>query len=513
MKYIKLFEAFQSNILSKTLGYIDKESKSKFLDHVKKVCSEVDFPLSKLSDDYFQYLPFRKALEIIEPENGGLIWKYWLNTDGKLIEISKTDGEKSNSSTEENGILKGDDIYYNRDEYLKYVNPKSGDWMWFKKYSSADWRLGKVFRKSFEGEGYDDFIWFLNTYHDGSSPPGLDEFGNNWWDYGYKYSWGLYNDDFYAIRKGIAKEKDDKINYKLYNKVNTNAIGDIDSQFAIVFRFDKLVGTEYKKGVEIKGERDDSKSGATALMNDEDIRKKNIEKRLMELSKKELNIDNFDNLFQKTLFDKWILFFDKSMVLTNIDKIVKIFEGEDLEDDGNNYSKILQDWYSSISRSDKLRNDVLQFFNSLTADHNVKSKLTLKHFGKLESNQSNSMFLVLKKLYDFKTDLLSREMKKGPNTKKLSNKLEELGQLIINKIKPNKFNDIDDVVISVEKLKSIYAILTNKRYDFNRRWDSIIFYSKGLGGEYSKGDGDIDESTMENYILSIDKMIELVNKL
>jgi len=160
-----------------------------------------------------------------------------------------------------------------------------------------------------------------------------------------------------------------------------------------------------------------------------------------------------------------------------------------------------------------LRNDVLQFFNSLTADHNVRSKLTLKHFGKLESSQSNSMFLVLKKLYDFKTDLLSREMKKGPNTKKLSNKLEELGQLIINKIKPNKFNDIDDVVISVEKLKSIYSILTNKRYDFNRRWDSIIFYSKGLGGEYSKGDGDIDESTMENYILSIDKMIELVNKL
>ena len=43
MKYIKLFEAFQSIILSKTLGYIDKESKSKFLDHVKKVCSDCPF--------------------------------------------------------------------------------------------------------------------------------------------------------------------------------------------------------------------------------------------------------------------------------------------------------------------------------------------------------------------------------------------------------------------------------------------------------------------------------------
>ena len=127
--------------------------------------------------------------------------------------------------------------------------------------------------------------------------------------------------------------------------------------------------------------------------------------------------------------------------------------------------------------------------------------------GTVAQATTNSMFLVLKKLYDFKTDLLSREMKKGPNTKKLSNKLEELGQLIINKIKPNKFNDIDDVVISVEKLKSIYAILTNKRYDFNRRCDSIIYWSKGLSTD------DIDETTLENYIISIDKMIELVNKL
>ena len=62
MKYIKLFEAFQSTILSKTLGYLDKWSKPVFLEHVKKVCKEVDFPISELNDDYFQYLPFKKAL-------------------------------------------------------------------------------------------------------------------------------------------------------------------------------------------------------------------------------------------------------------------------------------------------------------------------------------------------------------------------------------------------------------------------------------------------------------------
>jgi hypothetical protein len=507
MKYIKLFEAFQSIILSKTLGYLDKESKSKFLDHVKKICGEVDFPLSKLSDDYFQYLPFRKALEIIEPENEGLIWKYWLNTDGKLIEISKTDGKKSNPTAEENDILKVDNIYYDRDEYLKYVNPKSGDWIWFKKYSSAEWRLGKVFRRPFEDEDHDDFIWFLNTYHDGSKPRGEDEFGNNWSDYGYKYSWGLYDDDFYAISKGIAKEKDDKIDYKVYNKVDNKSIGDIDSQFAIVFRFDKLTGTEYKTGSKIKGERDESKSGSTALMDNEEIRKKNIEKRLLELSKKELNLDNFDSLFRKTLFDKQILFFDKSMILNNIDKIFKTFEGGESDYDGDEYTNMLQNWYGTLISGSKLKDDVVNFFGNQTGSHNLKSKKTLKHFGKLDGFQSNSIFLVLKKLYDFKTDLLSREMKKGPNTKNLSNKLEELGQLIINKIKPNKFNDIDDVVISIEKLKSIYAILSNNRYDFNGRWDSIIYWSKGLSTD------DIDETTLKNYIKSIDIMMKLVSKL
>ena len=67
MKYIKLFEAFQSTILSKTLGYLDKWSKPVFLEHVKKVCKEVDFPISELNDDYFQYLPFKKALSVNSP--------------------------------------------------------------------------------------------------------------------------------------------------------------------------------------------------------------------------------------------------------------------------------------------------------------------------------------------------------------------------------------------------------------------------------------------------------------
>jgi len=62
MKYIKLFEAFESKKLSKTLGYA-KENKDRFLDNIKRICNQLDFPYSQLSDEYFDYLPFNAALK------------------------------------------------------------------------------------------------------------------------------------------------------------------------------------------------------------------------------------------------------------------------------------------------------------------------------------------------------------------------------------------------------------------------------------------------------------------
>jgi hypothetical protein len=63
MKYLKLFEAFESRILSKTLGFIKKDKKM-FIEQLERVCSSIDFPKSKLSDDFFRYLPFKAALNV-----------------------------------------------------------------------------------------------------------------------------------------------------------------------------------------------------------------------------------------------------------------------------------------------------------------------------------------------------------------------------------------------------------------------------------------------------------------
>ena len=64
MKYLKLFEAFESNILSKTLSYLSDDSKKDFMNKISKFCTKIDFPKSKLTDDYFQYLPYNTALKM-----------------------------------------------------------------------------------------------------------------------------------------------------------------------------------------------------------------------------------------------------------------------------------------------------------------------------------------------------------------------------------------------------------------------------------------------------------------
>ena len=63
MKYLKLFEAFDSNIMSKTLKYLSKDSKDRFFNMMKAYCEKYDFPFSKLSDDFFEYLPYSAALK------------------------------------------------------------------------------------------------------------------------------------------------------------------------------------------------------------------------------------------------------------------------------------------------------------------------------------------------------------------------------------------------------------------------------------------------------------------
>lgn len=69
MKYlISIFEKFESQKLSGVVNYISKPHRKKFLDDIKKICGVLDYPISNLSDDKFNYLRFKDAYNLQDPK-------------------------------------------------------------------------------------------------------------------------------------------------------------------------------------------------------------------------------------------------------------------------------------------------------------------------------------------------------------------------------------------------------------------------------------------------------------
>ena len=235
----------------------------------------------------------------------------------------------------------------------------------------------------------------------------------------------------------------------------------------------------------------------------------------MEIAKKEFNINTFNELFNKILFDKYILFFNLDDTLKSIDQIIKLWENP-VDSAENDHMNALKKWYDTLTdTTTPNRTEVNSFFGreASKASREMGAKLTLQHYGKLNPDEINSkvtntIFNTIKRLYNLRTDLLSKEATKKPNCKLLSNKLQELGQLIINKVKPSTFEDIDDIVIAQEKLNSISRILLSDRYEFKKSHDTIIYWAKGLSGN-----DDVDRHVLESLLDKLNQMIKLVSKL
>lgn len=323
MKYIKLFEAFESNILSKTLGYLSKDSKKDFMDRISKFCTKIDFPKSKLSDEYFEYLPFNSALKkVISAEDkvedckakseevfgdkgikddvctkGKLkrIWgtgkrdvdcpkclgtgkikvgesdapegyeliKFWVNDKKDIVNVTVTDG-KSGKVASNSGYV-GYGKIYQGSYYSGNRRTDSIDDIPHLSKVLIQWRerdpdyLGTIFH-----ENGRFFVIHENRDRDGSTPNG------GYRQYG-RYGWNLEGMDIYKIQMCKEKEPDDKIDYYLYNKLadsdlnssntpsSTNVLD--GAQFAIVFDTGKLKKSEYTKRTDIIGVRSNTKKG------------------------------------------------------------------------------------------------------------------------------------------------------------------------------------------------------------------------------------------------------------
>lgn len=381
MKYIKLFEAFESNILSKTLAYLSDQSKKDFMKFIKSFCDKIDFPLSKLSDEYFQYLPYNKALKMVissedkvedckatskeifgdkgaddictggklerkwgkgtrkvacpkcigtgkikvgdaDAPNGYELIKFWIDDKKDIVALTLTDGKKSKTSNI-GGYETFGKIFKGRDHNQLRSNIQHLQKIfieWDSRYDRSPY-LATFYK--------DDYSCF--AIHDNGNKNGGTPYNSGWNKYG-RYSWDLSGGDYKQIQMCKIASNDGEIDYYHYNKITNSNFKDTgesssnqsleSSQFAIVFDTGKLKKSEYIKKTEISKGRLDTKSGVIGgkigITND-DIKKQNLDKYIKALATKNIKGDVSD----LTSLDNYIF-----RILGGKNLIFKMLKGE-----------------------------------------------------------------------------------------------------------------------------------------------------------------------------------------
>jgi len=512
MKYLKLFEAFQSNILSKTIGFINSESKKLFISNLQKVCNKIDFPESELKDEFFSYLPFKKALELsaktgdnpcdalsvnafpeygVEGEkcqNGKIkrkwgarlrevecpickgtgvkptspeikLIKFWFTSDGKYVTQTAVDGV----------IRKGEN-------YRKETVIDGKEWETdFTTGRISDLKNGDKVIIKLRGYWTDAHIFIIGTRvyaiqnrFDGSAPEDTDE----WKKYG-QYSWVLsapstYSDVIHVLKpKESATDEVNPYTWNVYYEIRNygggiNANIDVkdkikDAHFAIIMDFGKLKSSEYKNKSTTQVKREEEKEGATALLTDEWVKRQNIER------------------YMQAIADK----------ITSGDELTKITRSVPMIFGGKNcISYILRG--TNLGTFNNLLTLLYQFMRDDAPSYRAERIVDILQESYRTNNRNNSTLntnleLVKKALKSGQfedTDLTDNE--KNSKALNLIEKLDELSNKINEKILRKKVETIEDLeyILSIIRYFHLYTSSSDRGriYKLSYFYERLINY-------------------------------------
>ena len=466
MRYLKLFEAFESIKLSRIFSYLSVEGKNKFLEDLKLVSNYLDYPLSKLSDNDFQYLSYKRAWNLNNPEADKLeMIKFWFDKDGNYI--GKTGINGSSIDIHANQIE--EELYSdNIDDYIE----TSGD-LSFSELSEL--QTGQlIYLRCSGGEGpaylYRSLVngeaYAFQNFANGSTPDDRGDHVINYREIA-RFSWVLAStDDYYVIRKlRYKKAKSDKdvlknifnLNIKIDNGVYTFYDSKIEkkSHFALILDLTKLSEISLNK---LRKERVERKKGA--FVTDEEIKSKNIERYLEEIFKTEKIISDPNRVIKRLLGGENILFFYMNM---NIKAVL---------DD------IKELYYNAVSNN----NDKEVYISEL--------KRIFYRFNNRYNERKNT---ILKNIKEIKIELNSNTRLGGEYENKdyleYLNNLEDLSKDIYNKLSEVKIENIYDI----EGLYNKMYTLSNKIFSDNKNYfsKSVNFLNHALAN---------DKSTIKYYL-------------
>lgn len=538
LKYIKLYEAFESEKLSKTLGYV-KSGKSSFLDNVKRILSSIDFPYSKISDEYFEYLPFAKALKkadiltdepceatseeafpdyavegakcesgkmkrkwgsrerVVEcPVCGGTgvkpkkpgnlkLIKFWFSKEGNYITATGVDGiirgaRVSGSETKQLSDNLSDYKIGKRVSKENVNSLKSGTFILLDIEDSPV--ISYIYR-----EGSDVFA--LQNHRDGGTPSGRD-----WRNIAY-YSWQLGGSDhgggklLYPIdlkdREPDPYTWNTNLNIGRYGiDSGTRNIKDSikEAHFALVLDFSKLKKSEFETRDKIRSKREEIKKGA--FLTDEEIREQNIKRYIDKITKSMdivTDVSNVNKVLKRLLMFKFSLF------------VIANGKAKD------SLSSIITRYYELLSTNDDYYR---KSYIERLSDYVESAVSTMKN-SRVASN--------INYLYD--------RLKKEDKEKHilLLDKILEISEMIYEKVKSIDVETIEDLEVIHQKLLSIYNIFNTSRYKISaiRNFLSTAYdssetrtYDRYVGGYYG-----LDDNQIDGILSEIDRVKRVISKI
>ena len=553
MRYLKLFEAFDSNILTKTLGFIeDTKSRNDFMSLLKNTCESIDFPFSKLSDDYFEYLPFQKALEKADmtgdepceatserefrqyavegakceggkikrkwgsrirevecPVCGGngikpkkpeiKLLKFWFDKDGKFVATTAVDGMVEKGRGKNSSVISGKTKFsQNINDYKtvkralsfeQILSLKTGDIVYFTHRNQGS-GVAYVLRSS--GSTY-----LLQNFANGSTP------GSSGWMSIAPHSWIIGSTSDYdridlLNRTESSEEEEEEVEidpytwnttaYVRYGKISlrNGSIQDEikNAHFAIILDFGKLKKSGYQPKSDIEFERKERRSGSLYLKSDEQVRKENIKRYMLEISKRSdivSDASNVDRVAKRMLGGQYVLF----LICGQNSRYYQRF------------TVLIDKYFDYLSSSDN-KDYYLERINEVIKDNYEYSNEKL-------SRISNNVKETKKLLIDGGDNETYLEIVK---------KLEEISKLVWSKFSSIKLESIEDLEVFARKVESVRTTVFSRRY-IHSRLEQVLSsfdtdnnkraYNYLLDGYYTKNP--------EEILASLDILESMLNKL
>lgn len=462
MKYLKIYEAFQSEVISSVIKHVKKKIGNNningFISSLKAIKDIYKIPIDKIQSEDIKYLSTRKGLEIKPDEN--TVYnnhqrvdkiKFWFSIEkGYVTTTGIGDYRKSNRA----GLSEEEINYVKNDLNLKtgslyqindYTKLRTGDYilLFLGTRRLSNLTLARVFIE-------DGSIYAIQNSKRGSEP-----YGGNWQQFG-PNSWaigttsGNRNSDHKLLHLyknndlplGEESKENDELFIKTDGTLNTTSMIDLnDTDFVIVLDINNI----FKKGFEnisnIKDRRRDYREGATKLMSDDKIKSLNLERYLMGIIKKM-------GIGEKTYYKD----------INNLQKIVKLVTCDDYT------------FYAIYNNSPSMEN-IIEMSKSLYTLIENKDNY---YYTKVVDSYKN-----LKRLNnDYKSKYIeSMQIMDSADVKELKELfiiINRISNLIASKIKSSNIKTINDLNIMYHKIRYVRTLFTDFSLKFSQPVKNLL---------------------------------------